>query len=221
MITYDKNEIREYLNLEDIYNLVQEWGGEPEYTDFGILSTTICHNLPGEGSKKLYFYENSGLFRCYTGCNSSFDVFELTIKVFEIQFRKKIDLNDAVRFIAAKHGIAGRYEDVDTGAYEIYVIPGQYDIELVSPGFLDTIYTNINIQEGDEKDFGNEILTPGDVNHDGVISVKDVQLIQAMMDATIGDGIYEEEKDIGNKGFIGVGDLVYIQKNMDELMNIK
>ena len=116
MITYDKNEIREYLNLEDIYNLVQEWGGEPEYTDFGILSTTICHNLPGEGSKKLYYYENSGLFRCYTGCNSSFDVFELTIKVFEIQFRKKIDLNDAVRFIAAKHGIAGRYEDVDTGA---------------------------------------------------------------------------------------------------------
>ena len=84
MITYDKNEIREYLNLEDIYNLVQEWGGEPEYTDFGILSTTICHNLPGEGSKKLYFYENSGLFRCYTGCNSSFDVFELTIKVFEM-----------------------------------------------------------------------------------------------------------------------------------------
>lgn len=112
-------------------------------------------------------------------------------------------------------------KDVDTGAYEIYVIPGKYDIELVSPGFLDTIYTNINIQEGDEKDFGNEILTPGDVNHDGVISVKDVQLIQAMMDATIGDGIYEEEKDIGNKGFIGVGDLVYIQKNMDELMNIK
>ena len=57
MITYDKNEIREYLNIEDIYNLVQEWGGEPEYTDFGILSTTICHNLPGEGSKKLYFFQ--------------------------------------------------------------------------------------------------------------------------------------------------------------------
>ena len=113
MITYDKSEVRDLLNIEDIYALVLEWGGEPEYTDFGILSTTICHNSPGEGSKKLYYYENSGLFRCYTSCNDSFDIFELTIKVFEIQFQKRIDLNEAVRYIAARHGFGGRYEDND------------------------------------------------------------------------------------------------------------
>jgi hypothetical protein len=112
MLVYDKNEIRGKLEIDDIFNLLQEWGGDPEYTSFGILSATICHNAPGEGSKKLYYYSNSTLFHCYTGCEDpSFDIFELTIKIFEIQYNRKIDLNDAVRYIAAKHGYGGRLED--------------------------------------------------------------------------------------------------------------
>lgn len=111
MIVFDKSEIRNALSIENIFDLLQEWGGDPIYTDFGLLSTTICHNAPGEGSKKLYFYENSKLFYCYTGCDSSFDIFELTIKIFDIQHNKKMDLNDAIRYIAARMGIAGRLED--------------------------------------------------------------------------------------------------------------
>lgn len=111
MLIFDKSEIRNKIELDNIFDLLQEWGGDPEYTNFGIISTTICHNLPGEGSKKLYYYENSGLFRCYTGCDSSFDIFELTIKVFNIQHNRKLDLNDAVRYIAARLGYGGRLED--------------------------------------------------------------------------------------------------------------
>lgn len=70
--------------------------------------------MPGEGSRKLYWYKNTGLCRCYTGCDEpTFDIFELTIKVFQIQQSREIDLNDAVRFIAAKFGIAGDYEESD------------------------------------------------------------------------------------------------------------
>lgn len=111
MLVFDKSEIRNKIELDNIFDLLQEWGGDPEYTNFGIISTTICHNLPGEGSKKLYYYENSGLFRCYTGCDSSFDIFELTIKVFNVQHNRKLDLNDAVRYIAARLGYGGRLED--------------------------------------------------------------------------------------------------------------
>ena len=112
MIVFDKHEIRESLGLEDIFSLLQEWGGDPEYSVFGILCSTICHNKPGEGSKKLYFYENTGLFKCYTGCeNSTFDIFELTIKIADIQWNKVYDLNDAVRWIANKFGIMGVYEE--------------------------------------------------------------------------------------------------------------
>jgi hypothetical protein len=76
------------------------------------LSATICHNAPGEGSKKLYYYSNSTLFHCYTGCSDpSFDIFELVIKVFEIQHNKKVDLNEAVRYIAMRQGYSGRIED--------------------------------------------------------------------------------------------------------------
>ena len=109
MISFDKSKIKESLSTENIFDLLVEWGGDPEYADFGILSTTICHNLPGEGSRKLYYYENSTLFKCYTGCDSTFDLFELAIKVFDVQYRRELDLNDAVRFIAARFGLSGEY----------------------------------------------------------------------------------------------------------------
>ena len=114
MINYDKKEIRDHLEVDEIYSLLMEWGGEPEYTAFGIISTTICHNRPNEGSRKLYYYANSKLFHCYTGCeNPSFDIFELAIKVMSIQKNIVWDLNEAVRFVASTFGIAGtRVENV-------------------------------------------------------------------------------------------------------------
>ena len=128
MLIFDKNEVKSNLNLDDIFNLLQEWGGDPEYSNFGILSATICHNAPGDGSRKLYYYENSGLFKCYTGCaNDVFDIFELAIKVFEIQHNKEIDLNDAVRYIAAKHGFGGRLEDSEDTDLEDWEILSNYD----------------------------------------------------------------------------------------------
>ena len=103
-MAYDKLEVKKSLSLDNIFELLTEWGGDPEYTDFGLLSATISHNEPGEGSRKLYYYTNSSLFQCYTGCGS-FDIFELAIKVFQIQNDIEMDLNDAVRYIAVKFGI--------------------------------------------------------------------------------------------------------------------
>ena len=81
VVKYDKVEVRKALTIDNIFEILNEWGGDPEYTDTGIIAQTICHNAPGEGSRKLYYYENSGLFHCYTGCaEPSFDIFELTIQ---------------------------------------------------------------------------------------------------------------------------------------------
>lgn len=107
MISFNKDEIRESLDIHNIFELLNEWGGNPVYTPFGIISATICHNPPGEGSKKLYYYENSGLFRCYTGCDASFDIFELVIKVMNIQQHLIMNLNDAVQWVAQRFGISG------------------------------------------------------------------------------------------------------------------
>ena len=128
MISYDKIEIKESLDIENIFDLLQEWGGDPIYTSFGLISSTICHNMPGEGSKKLYYYENSHLFKCYTSCDSTFDIFELAIKVANIQNGKTIDLNEAVRWIAARFGIAGTFSsESETLFIEDWKIFGNYD----------------------------------------------------------------------------------------------
>jgi hypothetical protein len=118
---FNKDKVKEQLSLENIFDVISDFGGDPQYTDFGILSTTICHNPAGEGSRKLYYYSNSGLFQCFTNCGS-FDIFELVIKVFSIQYDKEIDLNAAIRYIAAKFGIAGEYvvEDDSTEDWRIF-----------------------------------------------------------------------------------------------------
>ena len=127
MISYDKVEIREMLELDQIFDIIHEFGGDPEYTNFGIISTTICHNRPGEGSRKLYFYENSGLFRCYTGCDSTFDIFELVQKVADIQWGKNYDLNDAVRWIAYRFGFSGSYLEDENEKLDDWKIIDRYE----------------------------------------------------------------------------------------------
>ena len=84
MLIFDKNEIKDSLSIENIFELLTDFGGEPEYSNFGILCSTICHNPPGEGSRKLYYYSNSNLLRCDTDCDRYFDIFELVIKNFPI-----------------------------------------------------------------------------------------------------------------------------------------
>ena len=110
MVNYDKDLIKQQLTTDDVISLVTKWGGEPIVTEFGFIATTICHNPPYEGSRKLYYYTNSGLFHCYTGCDS-FDIFELTIKVMNIQKKLEWDLNEAVRFVALQFGISGTWVD--------------------------------------------------------------------------------------------------------------
>ena len=127
MIDYNKDEIKESLTLDNIFDILNTFGGNPEYTSFGILSNTICHNPAGEGSRKLYFYENSMLFRCYTECDSYFDIYELVRKVAEIQWHEDYDLNDAVRWIANYFHINGVYVEEEEDKLEDWYLLSQYD----------------------------------------------------------------------------------------------
>ena len=129
MVTYDKKKIREQLTHEDVFQVLEEFGGNPEQHPFGIVSATICHNEPGTGSKKLYYYFHTGLFRCYTGCaNSTFDIFELVCKVAQIQWHREIDLNEAVRWIAQRFGLSGEEQtDLKSGTLEDWKYLANYE----------------------------------------------------------------------------------------------
>lgn len=122
MIDLNKDKIKEAIEIEQIYNLIDEWGGEPQYTSFGIISRTICHNPAYTGSHKLYIYANTKLCRCYTGCpEPTFDIFELVCKVMKIQHNIDFELNDAVHYIAKKIGYTGEELGKDeNGDWEVF-----------------------------------------------------------------------------------------------------
>lgn len=110
---YNLEEIKENLSLEDIESILTEFGAEPIRRGNTIVSRTICHNPREESaSHKLYYYQNTGLFHCYTGCaEPTFDIFELTRKVMSREQPKAREdsnwnLPEAVDYIARKFGYA-------------------------------------------------------------------------------------------------------------------
>ena len=179
MVNYDKNTIREALSVEDVFNLLVDFGGEPEYTSFGILSSTICHNEPGVGSRKLYYYTNSGLFHCYTGCEEpSFDLFQLVMKIYEIQHHQILDLNMAVRWVAQRLGIAGAYIDEEGISSEDWTILKNYDriqeidvststitLKDYDAAILDCFNYNVSLTPGIEENISQEVLEKAHIGY--------------------------------------------------------
>ena len=110
-------DIKNKLSIEQIYDFLVDAGGEPQMHGNIIISRTICHNKPGEGSYKLYYYNNTKLFKCFTQCSETFDIFDLALKIKKIageqiiywskdavQKSRPWDLPDAVRYVAIYYG---------------------------------------------------------------------------------------------------------------------
>lgn len=89
---YDKEQIKNSLTIDDIHKILKELGSsEPKYDkDGNPVYQTVCHNHSG-GKHKLYYYEESKQFHCYTDCSESFDIFDLVMKNKSISFAKAIE----------------------------------------------------------------------------------------------------------------------------------
>ena len=125
MKKYDKDKIKNSLSIEQVFDLVSELGGEPTMYSGYFISETICHNHPGDGSHKLYYYDNTKLFRCYTECEPpTFDIFQLVCKVKNIaqEYKIRYDENgnesfrewvlyDAIQFVAVYYGFEAENEN--------------------------------------------------------------------------------------------------------------
>ena len=110
--------IKNNLTIDQIYDFLIAAGGEPQIHENIIISRTICHNPPGQGSFKLYYYDNTKLFKCFTQCSDTFDIFDLVLKIKKlageqivywskdaIQTSRPWDLPDAIRYVAIFYGI--------------------------------------------------------------------------------------------------------------------
>ena len=91
----DFKELRQQLTDEMIKNLLGQFNVYPVFEDEDkIIFPTCCHNLDG-GSPKLFYYKNSKLFRCYTECCSTFDIFTLLQKMYKLR-NQEISLKQAI-----------------------------------------------------------------------------------------------------------------------------
>ena len=101
----DLKKLKEQLTPEDIIELVTYLGADRYYQRKGcIIFPTICHNIDSEeASLKLYYYENSQLFKCYTGCpEESFDIYALFEKRFKL-LKKNYDYYKDIVLVIAKN----------------------------------------------------------------------------------------------------------------------
>lgn len=111
--------------------------------------------------------------------------------------------------------------DKDDGSYTIYAIPGNYDLILERLGFLASVVKNITLAENEEINLENKILYEGDIDRTGIIDLDDYIYIIDIGDCTVGDGVYEERFDFGQKGFTAIDDVVSTVTNIDRLINIE
>lgn len=113
MKKYNKDEIKNTLTFQQVFEYVAELGGNPKLDPTGaevFMAQTICHNPAGTGSHKLYYYQNTHLFHCWTECGDSFDIFDLTRK-WAKQRSEEWSLPRAVGYVARYFGIASSEEE--------------------------------------------------------------------------------------------------------------
>ena len=122
MPRYNKDELKNNLTIEQVSDFVAELGGEPQMVNGNILiAQTICHNKPGNGSHKLYYYDNTKLFKCYTDCGCTFDIFGL------VQRSKNEELPQAVFEVASFFNFSPESNEIDYKSLEDWKILENYE----------------------------------------------------------------------------------------------
>lgn len=148
---FDKDTLKNSLTTDDIYRIVDALGGEPRVQSFGLVCATICHNSPGEGSHKLYYYDNTKLFRCYTDCGDTFDIYELVMRALNNQRGIELSLFQSITFVANFFGYSytkekeGHEETKDKEVFERYksakpILPSEkLDLPVYNPKVLKSL----------------------------------------------------------------------------------
>ena len=109
-----ENPLIKKMNSSDIIRLIEKLGVPENMIKYGnnsLIFPTICHNeMSNDPSHKLYYYEATKRFYCYTNCKSM-SVFDFIIKVYQtrgykIEFREAYNILDEIVSKRIKNGFA-------------------------------------------------------------------------------------------------------------------
>lgn len=97
-MSLDKDKIKESLTDEEIKLILHSLGSKDPIE--GNQYQTVCH---GGEKHKLYYYEESKMFHCYTSCSENMDIYEVVIRSHS---EKGITLTfyQAIQYVANKTG---------------------------------------------------------------------------------------------------------------------
>lgn len=101
-MSFDIQKVKDRISDDDVYEILEYLGGEPEVRGDSIVSKTISH---GGDSKKLFYYPNTQLFIDYTNGGDRFDIFELVSRVLNT------NLTDAIWFVVSYLRLEGDFSD--------------------------------------------------------------------------------------------------------------
>lgn len=139
------------LTPKQIFDFLEVVGGDPQMSqsrdgDVIVISRTICHNPPHEGSHKLYYYDNTKLFKCWTECDEYFDIFQLVMKI------QKCELVEAVKIVTQFFGLLLDFNNTENSGFSL-VIP---DWEIMQKRIMDapsSAKKSLKIYSGDPLKF--------------------------------------------------------------------
>jgi hypothetical protein len=107
----DKDRIKNSLTEEEIHKILKDLGSKDPI--MGNQYQTVCH---GGHKHKLYYYDDSKSFHCYTDCSENMDIFEVVVRA------KGISFPQAVRWVAEFTG----------KAFGFSTVVNQYDNDIVN-----------------------------------------------------------------------------------------
>lgn len=181
----DKDSLKFNLTIEDVADFLSELSAEPIQKDSNtLICKTICHHPQeelGEASHKLYYYNNTHLFRCFTQCDEeAFDIYELTSKVKSMECGETWSLPKAVFYVAAFFGYSSRNfnfgEEVEQlqdwqffKNYEKVLKKKEKKSEIQLPLFDDKVLNNlpfVSIPEWEREGISPQIMKDRGIKYD-------------------------------------------------------
>lgn len=99
---YSLMDVVNSLTIDDVERFLRSLGVETidRIGNKELHLPTICHNRLDEAENmKLYWYQNSKLFHCYTECSDNITIFELYQKFCKLNQGIEVNFHDAVEYV--------------------------------------------------------------------------------------------------------------------------
>lgn len=171
-------ELRMKFTEEDIKNLLAKYGVFVQMeTEKALVFPTACHNLEG-GSPKLYYYKDEKIFKCYTGCNTMFDIFTLLQKIKGLR-DDEITVGEAIRLSGVEQTERTESQEVlDDLAYlrrlrenKNFLVEEEADGSILDKRLIEMFsFNEVGLSPWIEEGIGMEALKKFNIKYDSVMN---------------------------------------------------